>query len=241
MGPKRFSRSELIRFFDSQPPPAVEAADIIPIKKTRLAFLTKEGAPRPRTPLRIADYIDRRLLSGIATSSDSEELSPMDDDLFDLVTYAPAYDYFVSLLQKPDNEWIDAALFEASSSSSAAVIDYLRKAQESQNEDVTDPVDDLAASAPPNEDRPIYRASFSYSDFEMELLQAIRFRSNKEQPGEREVMTMSLGQNLASKGYAISSMFDLNKFMTQRAAEHWVMQQGVRRSLGPLFDVQDEE
>ena len=34
----------------------------------------------------IADYIDRRLLSGIATSSDSEELAPMDDDLFDLVT-----------------------------------------------------------------------------------------------------------------------------------------------------------
>ena len=48
MGPKRYSRSELIRFFDSQPPPAVEAADIIPIKKTRLAFLAKEGAPRHR-------------------------------------------------------------------------------------------------------------------------------------------------------------------------------------------------
>ena len=108
----------------------------------------------------------------------------MDDDLFDLVTYAPAYDYFVSLLQKPNNEWIDAALFEASSSSSAAVIDYLRKAQERDSEDISDQVDDLAASAPPNEDRPIYRASFSYSDFEMELLQAIRFRSNKEQPGD---------------------------------------------------------
>ena len=36
-------------------------------------------------------------------------------------------------------------------------------------------------------------------------------------------------------------MFDLNKFMTQRAAEHWVMQQRVRSSLDPLFDVQDEE
>ena len=199
MGPKRYSRTELIRFFDSQPPPAAEAADIIPIKKTRLAFLAKEGASRHRPPLRIADYIDRRLLSGIATSSASEELSPMDDDLFDLVTYAPAYDYFVSLLQKPDNEWIDGALFEASSSSSAALIDYLRKAQERQSGDVTDPADDLAASATPNEDRPIYRASFSYSDFEMELLQEIRFRSNKEQPGDREVRTMSLGQNLASK------------------------------------------
>ena len=121
------------------------------------------------------------------------------------------------------------------------MIDYFRKAQESHSEDATDPVDDLAASAPPNEDRSIYRASISYSYFEMELLQAIRFRSNKEQPEERKVRTMSLGQNLASKGYAISSMFDLNKFMTQRAAEHWVMQQGVRRSLDPLFDVQDEE
>ena len=99
MGPKRYSRNELIRFFDSQPPPAVEDADIIPIKKTRLAFLAKEGAPRHRPPLRIADYIDRRLLSGIATSSASEELSPMDDDLFDLVSYAPAYDYFVSLFK----------------------------------------------------------------------------------------------------------------------------------------------
>ena len=38
MGPKRYSRSELIRFFDSQPPPAVEAADIIPIKKTGWLF-----------------------------------------------------------------------------------------------------------------------------------------------------------------------------------------------------------
>ena len=52
---------------------------------------------------------------------------------------------------------------------------------------------------------------------------------------------MSLGQHLARKGYAISSTFDLNKFMTLRAAEHWVMQQGVRRSLDPLFDVDDEE
>lgn len=229
MSRNHYSREDLKSFFDKTflQDPDIRAGESK--RPRKIAFLMTTWPAEPK--MRLKEHINAQLLSGIKKSTENHGERQVDELLFSLAKYEPAYDYFIRLLETPENEWIDAALFEASASNDLAINDLV-SGKPKPEETTLKGSDEQELK----EQKPIYRAAFSYNEFELELLKEIRIRSQNAKSKTKNEKAATLGQRLAINGYSVSKVFEFNKFMAQRAAEHWVTQQKVRRSLKPLFE-----